>query len=98
TATKATSDLDAKAEGEIGIFALHTRLESHTGLAFDALEAWSLRNIITCAPELPIVTPHHQGLNLREEEGEEMRLMTEIEVLRRKLDVVRVFLFFSFIF
>lgn len=87
----APSGWDGRAESELGIISLQTLLESHADVAFDAFEAWSLRNIFTFAPELPVVVPHQEGLNLRYKEGEEVNLMNEIDELRRKIEIVRLF-------
>jgi kinetochore protein Mis12/MTW1 len=89
-AASAPGDWDGKTDCEMGVISLQTLLESHADLAFDALEAWSLRNIFTFAPELPIVAPHHEGLNLREPDGSELATMREIEELRRKIQIVRL--------
>jgi kinetochore protein Mis12/MTW1 len=88
-AKNAPKDWDGKAESEMGVISLQTLLESHTDLAFDALEAWSLRNIFTLDPELPIVLPHHRHLNLHEPDGADTALMHRIEELRRQLANVR---------
>lgn len=66
-----------------------TLLESHTDIAFDLFEAWSLRNIFALPADLHVIAPHHQGLNLNERPDEEMELMAEIEELRRKIENVR---------
>jgi kinetochore protein Mis12/MTW1 len=86
----ANTPWDSKAESEMGIISLQTLLESQADRAFDAFEAWSLRNIFTFAPELPIVVPHQRGLILRRPEGSELALAYEIEELRRKLEIVRL--------
>ena len=45
-------------------------------------------------PDLPIVLPHQEGLDLRESTVEkEQKLVEEVEMLRKKLDAV----FHSFI-
>jgi len=86
---------DGKAESEMGIISLQTLLESHTDIAFDALEAWSLRNIFALDPELPIVLPHHRSLNLHEPDAADAALMHRIEDLRIQLTNVRPLLYFS---
>jgi kinetochore protein Mis12/MTW1 len=91
TKTATGSSWDGKTESEMGIISLQTLLESHTDLAFDAFEAWSLRNIFTFAPELPIVVPHQRGLSLYEARRDELALMDEIGELRRELETVREF-------
>ena len=68
--------------------AFATLLESHTDIAFDFVEAWSLRNIFALPPDLPIVAPHHKGLDLRPRPEEEAELMVEVEELRRKIENV----------
>lgn len=89
-AKKAGEDWDSIQEVEHGLVSFQTLLESHTDIAFDFFEAWSLRNIFAFSPELPIVTRHHEGLNLQETPQREMELMAEIEELRRRIDDVRL--------
>jgi kinetochore protein Mis12/MTW1 len=89
-AKKADDDWDSVQEVEHGLVSFQTLLESHTDIAFDFFEAWSLRNIFAFSPELPIVTRHHEGLNLNETPQKETELMAEIEELRRKIDDVRI--------
>jgi len=48
------------------------------------LEAWSLRNIFTFEPELPVLVPNQAGLNLHEEEVIELELMKENRRLAEK--------------
>jgi kinetochore protein Mis12/MTW1 len=84
----AGEDWDSTQEVENGLVSFQTLLESHTDIAFDFFEAWSLRNIFAFSPELPMVTRHHEGLNLEESPQHEMELMAEIEELRRKIDEV----------
>ena len=64
-------------------------LESHTDVAFDFFETWSLRNVFYVRPELSVVAPHHRGLDLTVKGEEETELMAEIEELRQKIDNVR---------
>jgi kinetochore protein Mis12/MTW1 len=71
-----------------GLVAFATLLESHTDIAFDFFEAWSLRNIFALPPDLPIVAPHHKGLDLQPRAEEETELMVEVEELRRKIENV----------
>lgn len=80
---------DRDQEIEQGLVAFQTLLESHIDIAFDFFELWSLRNIFAIPANLPVVTPHHQGLNLKYEPERELELMTEIEDLRRKIQTVR---------
>lgn len=83
------SKLDAlNQELETGLATLQTLLDSHTDLAFDLFETWAWRNIFEIPP-IPMVTPHHQGLDLTIPEDEETRLRRELENQRRKLDAVR---------
>ncbi|KAG8777544.1 hypothetical protein FRC20_004132 [Serendipita sp. 405] len=78
-------------EVEYGMLALQTLLESYGDLAFDLFEAWSHRNIFTVSPDLPIVAPHHRGLDLEVPAGRERELNIEVETLRRKVENVRSF-------
>ncbi|KAG9052238.1 hypothetical protein FS842_010282 [Serendipita sp. 407] len=73
------------------MLALQTLLESYGDLAFDLFEAWSHRNIFTVSPDLPIVAPHHRGLDLEVPAGRERELNIEVETLRRKVENVRSF-------
>lgn len=73
---------------EQGLVAFSTLLESHTDVAFDFFEAWSLRNIFALPPDLPVVAPHQRGLELDPRPEEEMELMTDIEDFRRKIENV----------
>ncbi|KAG8826703.1 hypothetical protein FRC17_008142 [Serendipita sp. 399] len=77
-------------ELEHGMLALQTLLESSGDLAFDLFEAWSLRNIFTVSPDLPIVAPHHRGLDLEVPAGRERELNIEVETLRRKVENMRL--------
>lgn len=76
-------------EVEQGLVAFQTLLEYHTDIAFDFFEAWSLRNIFAIPPDLPIVLPHQQNLDLTHTPERERELMDEMEDLRKKLDNVR---------
>ncbi|KAF8869230.1 hypothetical protein BD779DRAFT_1740220 [Infundibulicybe gibba] len=49
-------------------------------------EAWSLRNVFTIPPDLPVVLPHHADLDLTHTPEEEQKLLDDIEQLRRDLD------------
>ncbi|KAH8112915.1 Mis12 protein-domain-containing protein [Phellopilus nigrolimitatus] len=71
---------------EQGLVAFSTLLESHTDIAFDFFEAWSLRNIFALPPDVSVVAPHQKNLDLNTRPEEETDLMTEIEELRRKLE------------
>lgn len=87
-----SSDWDGSHELEQGLVRFQTMLEYHTDVAFDFFETWSLRNIFAIPPELEIVAPHHEGLDLelaKREPGKEMELLGEIEELRRKIENVR---------
>ena len=55
---------DSTQEVEQGLVAFQTLLEYHTDIAFDFFEAWSLRNIFAIPPNLPVVLPHQQNLDL----------------------------------
>ena len=57
-------DWDADKELEQGLVSFQTLLEFHADIAFDFFEAWSLRNIFAVTPDLPLVAPHHAGLDL----------------------------------
>ncbi|KAF8470368.1 Mis12 protein-domain-containing protein [Gautieria morchelliformis] len=76
---------DVSKEIEQGLVAFQTLLESHVDLAFDYFEVWTLRNIFTVPPDLPIVVSHQSGLDLHYEPQREMALFDEIEELRKKL-------------
>ncbi|KAJ7596725.1 Mis12-domain-containing protein [Mycena floridula] len=76
----------SKHEVEQGLVTFQTLLEYHTDIAFDFFEAWSLRNIFAIPPDLPVVLPHHQGLDLTQTPEREQELLDEIESLRKKLD------------
>lgn len=85
---KGKEDWDSTAEVEQGLVAFQTLLEQHVDIAFDFFEIWSLRNIFAIPSDLPIVAPHHKGLNLQTTPEQERELMTEIEELRRRIDNV----------
>ncbi len=88
-AEKLGGDWDGTQEVEQGLVAFQTLLEHHTDIAFDFFEAWSLRNIFAIPPDLPIVLPHQENLDLVATPEREQELMDEIEQLRRKIDAVR---------
>ncbi|KAF4616881.1 hypothetical protein D9613_008921 [Agrocybe pediades] len=73
-------------EVEQGLVAFQTLLEYHTDVAFDFFEAWSLRNIFMIPPDLPIVLPHQEGLDLNTTPEQEQEAMEEVEELRKRLD------------
>lgn len=77
---------DSTQEVEQGLVAFQTLLEYHTDIAFDFFEAWSLRNIFAIPPDLPIVVPHQQGLDLTTTAEREQELMDELDELRKQLD------------
>ncbi|KAI0058506.1 Mis12-domain-containing protein [Artomyces pyxidatus] len=77
---------DGTQELEQGLVAFQTLLEFHTDTAFDIFEIWSLRNIFAIPADLPLVAPHHEGLNLDEPPAREAELIAEIDELRRKID------------
>jgi kinetochore protein Mis12/MTW1 len=82
-------DWDSTQEVEQGLVAFQTLLESHTDIAFDFFETWSLRNIFAIPADLPVVVPHQEHLDLEYPPERETELMTEIDELRRKIDAVR---------
>jgi kinetochore protein Mis12/MTW1 len=83
-------DWDADKELERGLVSFQTLLEFHADIAFDFFEAWSLRNIFAVPPDLPLVAPHHAGLDLDQQPPEkEAELLAEIDELRRKIESVR---------
>lgn len=82
------SDKDGTEEVEQGLVAFQTLLEYHTDLGFDYLEAWSLRNAFNIPADLPIVLPHHEGLDLAAPPERERELMDEIDSLLKKIDAV----------
>ncbi len=72
------SEWDPTGEVEQGLVAFQTLLEYHTDIAFDFFEAWSLRNVFAVPPDLPIVLPHQEGLDLTQSPEREKELMDEI--------------------
>lgn len=80
---------DSTQEVEQGLVAFQTLLEYHTDFAFDFFEAWSLRNIFAIPPNLPLVLPHQQGLDLTQTPEREQQLMFEVDELRKKIENVR---------
>ena len=90
---KGKSEDDITQEIEQGLVAFQTLLESHVDIAFDFFELWSLRNIFAVPADLPIVVPHHKGLDLESPPEKETELMAEIDDLRRKIGNVRAFLY-----
>ena len=87
-----TAAIDSTHEVEQGLVAFQTLLEHHTDIAFDFFEGWSLRNIFHIPPDLPIVLPHQEGLDLTVTSEREQELMNEMEDLRNQLDNVRFIL------
>ncbi|KAI9462744.1 Mis12-domain-containing protein [Russula earlei] len=79
-------DWDADKELEQGLVSFQTLLEFHTDIAFDFFEAWSLRNIFAVTPNLPVVAPHHAGLDLDQPPEKEAELLAEIDELRRQIE------------
>lgn len=84
-----TATIDSTHEVEQGLVAFQTLLEHHTDIAFDFFEGWSLRNIFHIPPDLPIVLPHQEGLDLTVTSERVQELMDEMEDLRNQLDNVR---------
>ncbi|KAF5375180.1 hypothetical protein D9758_000030 [Tetrapyrgos nigripes] len=84
-ADERSSQQDSTQEVEQGLVLFQTLLEYHTDLAFDFFEAWALKNIFACPPDLPIVLPHHEGLDLTTQPEKEKELMDEITALRERL-------------
>lgn len=78
-------------EVEQGLVAFQTLLEYHTDFAFDFFEAWCLRNIFAIPPDLPVVLPHHAGLDLTTTPEQEQDAMDELDALRAQLDGVRAY-------
>src|SRR6266705_2877069 len=64
-------DWDADKELEQGLVSFQTLLEFHADIAFDFFEAWSLRNIFAVTADLPLVAPHHAGLNFAQPPAKE---------------------------
>ncbi|KZP11929.1 Mis12-domain-containing protein [Athelia psychrophila] len=83
---KGKSEDDITQDIEQGLVAFQTLLESHVDIAFDFFELWSLRNIFAVPADLPVVVPHHQGLDLEAPPEKEAELIAEIDDLRRKID------------
>ncbi|KIK71376.1 hypothetical protein GYMLUDRAFT_33529 [Collybiopsis luxurians FD-317 M1] len=79
-------DWDSTEEFEQGLAVFETLLEHHTDVAMDFFEAWALKNIFSIPPELPVVLPHQQGLDLTIKPERENELVEEISELRTKLD------------
>ncbi|KAG6837474.1 hypothetical protein H0H93_009017 [Arthromyces matolae] len=79
-------DWDSTQEVEQGLVAFQTLLEHHTDIAFDFFEAWCLRNIFAIPPDLPMVVPHQQGLDLTKPPEMEQELLDELDELRKQLD------------
>jgi kinetochore protein Mis12/MTW1 len=82
-------DWSPEAEIEQGLVAFQTLLENHVDIAFDFFDVWCRRNVFTFNPDLPIVVPHQQELDLSLEPERETELLTDIEELRRAIDNVR---------
>jgi len=83
------STIDATThEVEQGLVAFQTLLEYHTDIAFDFFEAWCLRNIFMIPPDLPIILPHQERLDLTTTAEQEQEAMDEVEELRKRLDGV----------
>jgi len=83
-------DWDGRQEIEQGIVAFQTLLESHMDIALDFFEVWCMRNIFTIPAELPVVVPHQAGLMLDQPAGKEQELLSDIDDLRRRIQVVRI--------
>lgn len=83
-------DWDSTEELEQGLVAFMTLLEHHTDVALDFFEAWALKNIFSIPPDLPVVLPHQQGLDLTIKPEREAELVDEIAGLRKKLDQVYI--------
>lgn len=81
---------DGNQDIEQGLVAFQTLLESHTDIAFNFFELWSVRNIFAIPADLPVVAPHQKGLDLDPPPEEEQELVAEIAELRRKIDNVRL--------
>ncbi|KAF8645732.1 hypothetical protein AX16_007600 [Volvariella volvacea WC 439] len=90
-AERVKDDWDSVQEVEQGLVAFQTLLDHHTDLAFDLFEAWALRNIFAVPEDLPIVLPHHKGLDLSSTAEKEQELMDELEDLRRQINNQRRF-------
>lgn len=85
---KLGGEWDSNQEVEQGLVAFQTLLEYHTDIAFDFFEAWSLRNIFAIPPDLPIVLPHQQNLDLTSTPEREQELLDELRELREQIDNV----------
>ncbi|EJT99365.1 hypothetical protein DACRYDRAFT_110083 [Dacryopinax primogenitus] len=79
-----------------GLYAFQTLLESYADTAFDFFEVWALRNVFSFPPadvSLPIILPHHAGLNLILSGPDEDELRSQLDQMRirvreaRKLNV-----------
>jgi kinetochore protein Mis12/MTW1 len=81
-------DKDGTEEVERGLVAFQTLLEHHTDLGFDYFETWSLRNAFNFSADLPMVLPHHEGLDLDAPLDRERELMDEVDSLLKKIDAV----------
>ncbi|KAI9434883.1 Mis12-domain-containing protein [Lactarius indigo] len=79
-------DWDADKELEQGLVSFQTLLEFHTDIAFDFFEAWSLRNIFAVPADLPLVAPHHAGLDFNQPPEKEAELLAEIDELWREIE------------
>ncbi|KAF9073892.1 Mis12 protein-domain-containing protein [Rhodocollybia butyracea] len=84
--SEANKDWDSSEELEHGLAAFATLLEHHTDVALDFFEAWALKNIFSVPPDLPVVLPHQQGLDLTVKPERETQLLEEISELRKKID------------
>ena len=49
-----------------------------------------MRNIFAVPADLPVITPHHAGLNLEHPPEREAEVLAEIDELRRKIHAVRL--------
>ncbi|KAF9515109.1 hypothetical protein BS47DRAFT_1342258 [Hydnum rufescens UP504] len=76
-------------ELEEGLAALQTLLDSHSDRAFDLFEAWAWRNVFEIPPDIPIVMPHHEGLDLTITDEEERALYLELDLARKKLEATK---------
>ncbi|THH26628.1 hypothetical protein EUX98_g7564 [Antrodiella citrinella] len=90
TRSQKVGDWDSNQDVEQGLVAFQTLLYHHLDIAFDFLEAWSMRNIFSLGRnDLPIVAPHHRRLVLDHPPEDESNLLAEIEELRRKIHAQR---------
>ena len=76
-------------QAEVGLTAFHTLISSTLDKALDAFEHWCLNNVFKIPPDLPIVMPHHKGLDLTVPPEVEAEVVSEIDELRRKINTVR---------